>query len=109
MTGDKFTLREQDGSERIVTLTPYVAPAPVPVAESPTGHTPSLLWTGEQQAVWNRMREEKHPWMVWTLRQADAQKNYWSPNFMKSAERGNYLKARYDESRAVLADLGLAR
>jgi tripartite-type tricarboxylate transporter receptor subunit TctC len=36
-------------------------------------------------------------------------KNYWSPNFMKSAESTKYLKARYGESRAVLADLGLAR
>ncbi|AMV27721.1 Beta-agarase A precursor [Gemmata sp. SH-PL17] len=34
-------------------------------APSPTGSTPSLLWTTQQQAVWNRMRGENDPW--WQL------------------------------------------
>ena len=40
---------------------------------------------------------------------SEAQKNFWSSNFMKSVESVKYLKARYEESRAVLADLGLGR
>lgn len=38
------------------------AAAPGATAPSPTGRSPKLLWTGERQAIWNRMRRENHPW-----------------------------------------------
>lgn len=34
-------------------------------ATSPTGRQPKLYWTSERQAVWNRMRDENHPY--WQL------------------------------------------
>ncbi len=55
---------------------PAPAPDPLPVrafalprqagvsagAPSPTGRNPKLLWTPEQQAVWDRMRKDNHRW-----------------------------------------------
>jgi putative tricarboxylic transport membrane protein len=76
------------------------------VFSSPRGVIGPKDMTGEQIAYWEEVLARVVRAEAW---KADAQKNYWSPNFMKSAESGNYLKARYDESRAVLADLGLAR
>src|ERR1041385_760983 len=39
------------------------AVAPVtPIAASPTGGTPRLLWTPQRQAVWNQMVAENNPW-----------------------------------------------
>jgi len=31
------------------------------ICVSPTGHAPKLLWTPQQQCIWNRMRDEHHP------------------------------------------------
>lgn len=57
------------------------APAPLPplivrkphgaVAPSPTGRRPKLLWSPEQQAVWNRMREQNHPWFQYLKANGD--------------------------------------
>jgi putative tricarboxylic transport membrane protein len=76
------------------------------VFSSPRGVIGPKGMTGEQIAYWEGVLARVVQAEAW---KADAQKNYWSPNFMKSAQSTNYLKARYDESRAVLADLGLAR
>jgi hypothetical protein len=42
------------------------SPAPfkaqVRSCNSPTGENPKLIWTPEQQCVWDRMRQENHPW-----------------------------------------------
>ncbi len=43
-----------------------------PSAPSPTGRNPRLVWTPQQQVVWNRMRAENHPWMQVLLNTADA-------------------------------------
>lgn len=40
-------------------------------APSPTGRTPRLLWSGEQQAVWNRMRAENNAWWLLLKNKAD--------------------------------------
>jgi putative tricarboxylic transport membrane protein len=76
------------------------------VFSSPRGVIGPKGMTGKQIAYWEEVLATVVQTEAW---KADAQKNYWSPNFMKSAQSTNYLKARYDESRAVLADLGLAR
>lgn len=39
----------------------------------------------------------------------DMEKNYWESNFMKSADAMKYLRSQYEQYRAVLTDLGLAR
>ena len=76
------------------------------VFSSPRGVIGPKGMTGEQIAYWEDVLAKVVQAGEW---KADAQKNYWAPNFMKSAESTKYLKARYDESRAVLVDLGLAR
>ncbi|HET6572884.1 MAG TPA: fibronectin type III domain-containing protein [Fimbriiglobus sp.] len=49
-----------------------IAPSePLPGADSPTGRNPRLMWTRQQQAVWNRMRAENHPWWVLVKNNAD--------------------------------------
>ncbi|HZU34503.1 MAG TPA: hypothetical protein VFA18_01270, partial [Gemmataceae bacterium] len=42
-----------------------------PSAASPTGRSPRLLWTPQQQAVWNQMVQQNSPW--WQLIQHNAQ------------------------------------
>ncbi len=39
----------------------------------------------------------------------DMENNFWESNFMNSAESRKYLRSQYDEYKAVLTDLGLAR
>jgi len=43
----------------------------VDAAPSPTGRTPRLLWSAEQQAVWNRMRAENNAWWLLLKNKAD--------------------------------------
>lgn len=35
---------------------------PAACPDAPTGHNPKVMWTCEQQAVWNREKAENHPW-----------------------------------------------
>src|SRR5579884_2737737 len=41
-----------------------------PGAPSPTGRNPRLLWTPQQQAVWEQMVDQNNPW--WKLIQHNA-------------------------------------
>jgi hypothetical protein len=52
---------------------PATAPAGAPQAASPTGRTPRLLWTPQQQAVWQRMRTENNVW--WRLLKSNADRS----------------------------------
>jgi hypothetical protein len=44
--------------------------SPLPGTDSPTGRNPRLVWTRQQQTVWQMMREENHPW--WQLVKSNA-------------------------------------
>lgn len=71
--------RVREALENVIRHAHAVMPEPavvIPTAPSPTGHTPRLLWSREQQAVWDRMRAESHPWMTWLLERSRAAKNY---------------------------------
>lgn len=39
----------------------------------------------------------------------DLERDLWKPNYLNSAESAKYLKAQYDELKAILAELGLAK
>ncbi|MBX9625357.1 MAG: hypothetical protein K2X82_16240, partial [Gemmataceae bacterium] len=63
------------------TPSPAPAPTPAPVgspmpadaaAPSPTGRNPTIGWTPYQQAVWNRMKAEGHPWYKMAISLANA-------------------------------------
>jgi len=41
---------------------------------SPTGHTPKLMWTPQRHCIWNRMRDEHHPWFQIIVANADGQR-----------------------------------
>lgn len=45
--------------------------ADLPIAPSPTGRAPVLLWTPQRQAIWNRMRAEVSPWWQVLLSNAE--------------------------------------
>jgi putative tricarboxylic transport membrane protein len=76
------------------------------VFSSPRGVIGPKGMSREQIAYWEDVLAKVVQSEDW---KSDVQKNFWAPNFMKSAESANYLKARYEQSRAVLTDLGLAR
>jgi putative tricarboxylic transport membrane protein len=76
------------------------------VFSSPRGVIGPKEMTAEQIAYWEDVLAKVVQSQDW---KGEAQKNFWSPNFMKSVDSAKYLKARYEESRAVLTDLGLAR
>jgi hypothetical protein len=62
-----------------------------PTAQSPTGRNPTLLWTPQQQAVWERMEAENHPW--WQLIQQTA--NATGTNNQAYGDIGNWATLAY--------------
>lgn len=62
--------------------------------------------TAEQIAYWEDVLGKVVQTEEW---KRDLEKNYWESNFMTSAESAKYLRAQYEQYKAVLSDLGLAR
>lgn len=62
--------------------------------------------TAEQVAYWEETLEKatKHP--LWTKLLTDSYDEYW---FLKSAAARDFLKADYEEVKALLGDLGLIK
>ncbi len=76
-----LTVTDKDGASQTVSTTATISATQV--VSSPTGRNPAALWSPEQQAVWNRMVAENHPY--WQLIQARAltvgTSNGWSPDW----------------------------
>lgn len=76
------------------------------VFSSPRGVIGPKGLTKEQIAYWEDVLVKVVQTEEW---KGDIEKNFWAPNFMKSADSAQYLKAQYGQYRGVLVDLGLAR
>lgn len=76
------------------------------VFSSPRGVIGPKEMTKEQIVFWEDVLAKVVQTEEW---KRDVEKNFWVPNFMKSAESAHYLKTQYEQYRVVLADLGLAR
>lgn len=62
--------------------------------------------TAEQVAYWEDVLRKLVQAEEWTR---ELEKRYWESNFMTSAETVRYLQGQYEQYKAVLSDLGLAR
>lgn len=54
----------------VITLSPGSAQQPGCV-QSPTGRNPRIMWSCHQQAVWDRMKRDNHPWYSYILQNAE--------------------------------------
>ena len=61
--------------------------------DSPTGQNPKLLWTPQQQCVWNRMKAENHPWYRLILANAEMDGNV--PDSARYASLGRWAALAY--------------
>ena len=59
-----------------------------------------------QIACWENILAKLVPTEEW---KKDMANNFWESNFMNSADSRKYLHSQYDEYKAVLTDLGMAR
>lgn len=66
-----LTVTDGSGATSTKTFVVY-ASDPIQGINSPTGRNPKLLWTPQQQAIWERMRSENHEWWQAIKNSADA-------------------------------------